>query len=69
MLTTATAFLPEDVKQQLPQQLKDILFRRNSNSRATPTPPIVEEPQFVPIATVAKTQTGEELGVLLANLH
>ena len=57
-LTAITSFLPEDVQQQFPPQLKDILMRGSTNKRVPESLPTVEEAQAIPIATVAQNQTG-----------
>ena len=59
VLTVLTGLLPDDVQQQLPGELKDILLRGTANKRVPPTPPTYEEAQSVPLASVAKSQTGE----------
>ena len=59
VLTVLTGLLPDDVQQQLPADLKDILLRGTANKRVPPTPPTYEEAQSVPLASVAKNQTGE----------
>lgn len=58
-LTAFADLLPQDVKDNLPAELKDILLRGSIDKQVPPTPPTYQEAQAVPIATVAKNQTGK----------
>ncbi len=61
LLTAFTSLLPEDVKRNLPAELKDILLRGSVRGQVAPTPPTYQEAAAVPIAVVAKNQTGLHL--------
>jgi len=58
VLTAVSDLLPEDVRQNMPAELKDIMLRGTLSTQVPPTPPTYEEAATVPIATVAKNQTG-----------
>jgi hypothetical protein len=61
LLTAFTSLLPEDVKRNLPAELKDILLRGSVRGQVAPTPPTYQEAAAVPIAVVAKNQTAAEM--------
>jgi hypothetical protein len=58
VLTAVSDLLPEDVRQNMPAELKDIMLRGTLSTQLPPTPSTYEEAAAVPIATVAKNQTG-----------
>ena len=58
LFTALADVLPQDVKENMPPELKDILLRGSIDKQVPPTPPTYQEASAVPIATVAKTQTG-----------
>ena len=65
VLTAFADLLPEDVRRNMPPELKDVLLR---GSRQVPTTaPTLQEAVAVPIATVAKNQTGASPCLLLSN--
>ena len=59
-LTAFADLLPTDVRQNLPPQLKDVLFRGTVDKQVPPTPPTRQEVEAVPIATVERNQTGKQ---------
>lgn len=61
VLTAFADMLPQDVKDNLPAELKDVLLRGSLDKQVPPTPPTYQEAEAVPIAVVAKTQTGRLL--------
>ena len=58
VLTAVAEILPQDVRDGLPAELKDILLRGSISKQVPPTPPTRQEAEAVPIATVARNQTG-----------
>lgn len=61
VLTAVSDLLPEDVRQNMPAELKDIMLRGTLSTQLPPTPSTYEEAAAVPIATVAKNQTAAEM--------
>ena len=61
LLTAAAAVLPEDVRRQMPPELKDILLRGSVDKRVSSSVPTRQEAADVPIASVTKSQTRESL--------
>ena len=56
VLTAFADLLPEDMRRNMPPELKDVMLR--GSRRVPDTPPTLQEAVNVPIATVAKNQTG-----------
>lgn len=65
ILTAIADALPQDIRDSLPAELKDILLRGSVNKRVPSTMPTYEEAEAVPIATVARNQTGEQISIAL----
>jgi len=61
VLTAVSDLLPEDVRRNMPPELKDIMLRGTLSKQVPPTPPTYEEAANVPIATVARNQTAAEM--------
>ena len=60
VLTAVAEMLPQDVRDGLPAELKDIFLRGSISKQVPPTPPTRQEAEAVPIATVARNQTGTD---------
>ena len=58
VLTAFAEMLPQDVRDGMPAELKDVLLRGSISKQVPPTPPTRQEAEAVPIATVARNQTG-----------